>query len=269
MNKINKSLLIRIIIIIFIASVGVFSQSCSGCSRSGIRHAVDDNKRQISRNKRNNPPQNNVPREYSNKPSNSYDKNPPTESYSGKTVAQLFKILNDGVFMVFSSNYSGSGSQGSGFFINSSGIGITNYHVLDGGRINQIKTSDGTVYDIVEILEKSAPTYNDYVIFRIDNKGNRFRSMSIARQKAVIGEDIFAIGSPRGLENSLTKGTISGYRDNNRIQIDATVDHGSSGGPLFNMKGEVIGITTSKIEGAALNFAVDIQIVPYERYLDK
>ena len=89
--------------------------------------------------------------------------------------------------------------------------------------------------------------------------------------KSSIGEDVFAIGSPHSLENSLTKGSISQYRENNRIQIDATIDHGSSGGPFFNMAGEVIGVTTSKTSGtdAALNFAVDIQSLPYYKYVKK
>ena len=72
---------------------------------------------------------------------------------------------------------------------------------------------------------------------------------------------------PRVLSNSLTKGTISGFKNNKRIQIDATIDHGSSGGPLFNMKGEVISTTTSGMgTGSELNFAVDIQALPYEKY---
>jgi serine protease Do len=85
----------------------------------------------------------------------------------------------------------------------------------------------------------------------------------------LIGENIFAIGSPKGLTNSLTKGTISGFRDNHRIQIDATIDHGSSGGPLFNERGEVIGITTSGLgTGSELNFAVNIQALPYKKYVN-
>ncbi|WP_394333129.1 trypsin-like peptidase domain-containing protein [Salegentibacter flavus] len=90
----------------------------------------------------------------------------------------------------------------------------------------------------------------------------------MASKRPRIGEDIFAIGSPKGLSNSLTKGTISGFRENDRIQIDAVIDHGSSGGPLFNIKGEVIGITTSGMgTGSELNFAINIQVLAYEKYI--
>lgn len=92
--------------------------------------------------------------------------------------------------------------------------------------------------------------------------------MRIAKKAPRVGEDIFAIGSPKGLSNSFTKGTISGFRENDRIQIDATIDRGSSGGPLFNLQGEVIGITTSGMgTGSELNFAVNIQALPYEKFV--
>ena len=121
------------------------------------------------------------------------------------------------------------------------------------------------IYEITNVLSKSYPANLDYVIFETEYQNAS--SLPIANKNPQVGEDVFAIGSPKGLSNSLTKGTISGFRENKRIQIDATIDHGSSGGPLFNMKGEVIGITTSGMgTGSELNFAVDIQALPYEKY---
>jgi len=194
----------------------------------------------------------------------------PGDIISGeKSVSQLFKELQTGVFMVYAFDEDGEGSQGSGFFINSDGIGITNYHVLEGHTNNYIKTSDGNKYRIIKILEKSKREDYDYVIFQIDSKGRIFNNLPISHMKIQIGEDVFVIGSPRELENTLTTGTVSQLRKNNRIQIDATIDHGSSGGPLFNKNGEVIGITTSGFSGSALNFAVDIQTVPYIKYISK
>jgi serine protease Do len=83
-----------------------------------------------------------------------------------------------------------------------------------------------------------------------------------------VGEKVYTIGSPLGLENTFSSGEISQLREDNLIQINAPIDHGSSGGALINEYGEVIGITTAGIEssGANLNFAVDIDVVrPYVR----
>ena len=236
-------------------------ESCSGCSRSGRAKIL---KERTERNKREN----------SSKTKKEEIETvivtmPETESSSKKSVANLFRDLEKGVFMVFALDDDGSGSQGSGFFINSIGIGITNYHVLQGHNDYFIKLSNGKKYRITKILEKSQPDDLDYIIFKIENRGDNFKSQIVSSFKTSIGDDVFAIGSPRGLENSLTKGSVSQYRKNNRIQIDATIDHGSSGGPLFNMRGEVIGVTSAGINGSALNFAVDIQAVPYKKYVKK
>lgn len=184
-------------------------------------------------------------------------------SKEDKSVSELFKELNPSVFRVFGVLGEDQFSTGSGFFIGQ-GIGVTNYHVLEDSQEAYVVIGED-FYEITKVLSKSYPANLDYVIFETEYRGNR--SLPIANRNPQVGEDVFAIGSPQGLSNSLTKGTISGFRDNKRIQIDATIDHGSSGGPLFNMKGEVIGITTSGMgTGSELNFAVDIQALPYEKY---
>jgi serine protease Do len=235
--------------------------SCQNCSRSGRKAAREELAKKNSVK---------TPIEKSNKaiqPEKNIDvKKTPKPS---KSVAEMFTELEQGVVMVYSFQDNGSYIQGSGFMIHESGIGITNYHVLKGNKNSIIKTAEGIEYRIIKILEKSAPEKLDYAIFKVDNKGHTFKYLSIATQETKIGEDVFVIGSPRGLENSLTKGSISQYRENNRIQFDAAVYFGSSGGPLFNMNGEIIGITTSIIEGAALNFAINIQAIPYQKYVKK
>ncbi|AVR47061.1 hypothetical protein C7S20_18410 [Christiangramia fulva] len=181
-----------------------------------------------------------------------------------KSVSELFKELNPAVFRVVGVLGEDQYSTGSGFFIGK-GIGVTNFHVLEDSQEAFILIGE-EFYDITNILSKSFPQNLDYVIFETEY-ANAI-SLPIATKNPQVGEDVFAIGSPKGLSNSLTKGTISGFRENRRIQIDATIDHGSSGGPLFNMKGEVIGITTSGMgTGSELNFAVDIQALPYEKYI--
>ena len=192
---------------------------------------------------------------------NSEEKSVPNNS---KNLSDLFQVLQQEVFMIFTINGYEEVSQGSGFFI-APGVGITNYHVLEDSE-NAVIAINDEVYEITDILASSYADNMDYVIFKTTYRTQT--PLKIADKKPRIGQDIFAIGSPKGLSNSLTKGTISGFRENDRIQIDATIDHGSSGGPLFNLQGEVIGITTSGMgTGSELNFAVNIQALPYEKYV--
>ena len=200
----------------------------------------------------------------SEKPKQTSQNSIKSSSREDKSVSELFKVLNPAVFRVYGVLGEDEYSSGSGFFIGE-GIGVTNYHVLADSQEAYIQIGED-FYEITNVLSKSYPGNLDYVIFETDYKNNS--SLPISNRNPQVGEDIFAIGSPKGLSNSLTKGTISGFRENKRIQIDATIDHGSSGGPLFNMKGEVIGITTSGMgTGSELNFAVDIQALPFEKYI--
>ncbi len=196
------------------------------------------------------------PKEKTNQPVVTSSENIP------KNLSELFKELEKSVFIVFGIINDKQFSQGSGFFI-APNIGITNYHVLEYSKTDVIEIK-GEFYEIIEILDYSRKEDKDFIIFKTAYKSPNH--LKISSEFPKIGEETFAIGSPHGLENSLTKGTISGYRDNHLIQIDATIDQGSSGGPLFNMRGEVIGITTSGIT-SGLNFAVNIQALPYKRYI--
>lgn len=185
-----------------------------------------------------------------------------TETTSSVSVSELFKQLEPSVFVVIAGRNEQESSFGSAFLIGNN-IGITNHHVIEKYGQDIYAYINDEIYPIT-VLKYSRKQNLDYAIFRIDDYWGT--PLKIANQRSEIGEDIFAIGSPKGLKNSLTKGTISGYRENHRIQIDATIDHGSSGGALFNLQGEVIGITASGFEGKELNFAIDIQAIPYDRY---
>ncbi len=186
------------------------------------------------------------------------------EPEAPNNLSDLFEQLQQEVFMIYTINGLEEITQGSGFFI-APGVGVTNYHVLEDSKNAIISINDDS-YEITEILASSYSNNLDYVIFKTTYRTST--PLKIAQKTPRTGEDIFAIGSPKGLSNSLTKGTISGFRENNRIQIDATIDHGSSGGPLFNIYGEVIGITTSGMgTGSELNFAVNIQALPYEKFI--
>lgn len=170
-------------------------------------------------------------------------------------LSELFKLNSKSVFLILTKNSSGI-SQGSGFFIREDGLGVSNYHVFKDAEEAIIRTSDGEQYMITEITNYNEE--KDFIVFKISNtNSNSFRAITFAKLKPEIGEECFAIGNPQGLEQTLSKGIISGYRGD-YIQTTAQITHGSSGGALFNKQGEVIGITTKGLNEADLNFALNI-----------
>lgn len=186
-----------------------------------------------------------------------------TTTTTTSDLPALFKKCSPAVFLIYSSD-NNTISQGSGFFVSSNGIGVTNYHVFNGYDKAVILTEDGTEYKIEKVLSKSNnETGYDYIIFKVKNTyGKVFPYLKIASKLPEIGESVFAIGNPEGFEKTLSNGIVSGYRDSETyIQTTTPITHGSSGGPLFNMKGEVIGITTlGKVQGS-LYFAVNISLL--------
>ena len=177
--------------------------------------------------------------------------------YDAKT---LYKKYNNAVFKVYSSMDDGI-AQGSGFFLSSSGIAISNYHVFKDSYKGEevILLSNGQKYKIKDVLGYS--TKYDYIIFQVD--GSNFNYIPLTKRGSEIGDKTFAIGSPLGLSNTLSDGLISQHRGDYMIQISTPIDHGSSGGVLLNEYGEAIGITSGGIDtsGANLNYAIDIRVI--------
>lgn len=178
---------------------------------------------------------------------------------------EVFRKYNNAVFLVYTSDGSNV-HQGSGFFIGPKGVAVSNYHVFQGTNVGDeaIKiVGSTTAYKVTEIFYRSER--EDFIIFRVnyDNK----TSIPIAKYKPSVGEKVFAIGSPRGLENTFSSGEVSQWRADNLMQISAQIDHGSSGGALLNEYGEVVGITSGTFADgsqANLNYAWSIDAVkPY------
>ena len=163
-------------------------------------------------------------------------------------------------------------SQGSGFFITSDGIGLSNHHVLNRSNYkNSVVVLDkSNVFEIEKIIEQNDEL--DYVIFKVkltDNKKVPYLNISNTLPK--ITNKVFAIGNPAGLSRRYSEGIVNGYeKDNTLIAIDLSITHGSSGGPLFNMKGEVVGITSGghNLEGGNFNIAVNIQKLRLGRFVN-
>lgn len=192
------------------------------------------------------------------------------------SLPEMVKYIEKSVFLIKTYGSYGARSQGTGFFIDEFGLGVTNYHVIEGGKRWSIKTIDGREYEITEFLERNKEY--DYAVFRVDNKGERFNWLKRSPATPDKGDEIFVLGNPQGMESTLTKGIVSSLRGGNEndivngrfregnsfIQIDVAVSHGSSGSPVMNMKGEVVGIATLSFEKADCincNFAVNIQKV--------
>lgn len=179
--------------------------------------------------------------------------------------SKVFSKYNTAVFMVFTSD-GYNVYQGSGFFINTNGLAVSNYHVFQGTSIGAegIKLSGSDdVYKVVEIIKRSEE--EDFILFRVNASNTNF--IPLAKFKPQVGEKVFAIGSPRGLENTFSSGEVSQWRDKNLMQISALIDHGSSGGALINEYGEVVGITSGSFADgsqANLNYAWSIDAIkPY------
>lgn len=149
---------------------------------------------------------------------------------------------------------------GSGFFIRPGQV-LTNLHVIDGAHHAEIRTLDGkgktyAVGGIVSIDDEA-----DLAVMSVNLPADRARSLEIASSLPEEGEQVFVIGNPLRLEGSVSDGIVSAVREvpnlGEIVQITAPISHGSSGSPLFNMKGEVLGVITMKVtNGQNINLAL-------------
>jgi tetratricopeptide (TPR) repeat protein len=152
--------------------------------------------------------------------------------------------------------------QGSGFIARSDGAMVTNYHVIS--MASDVRVKRGSKGEKVEGVIYADPE-NDLAIIKLE--GKNFPAVKLGdADKVRVGERIYVIGSPRGLENTISEGIISGIREVNGtrkiLQMTASISPGSSGGPVFNEKGEVVGVATFLIEETQnLNFAMPVNPV--------
>jgi S1-C subfamily serine protease len=185
----------------------------------------------------------------------------PNSNTQSLSAEQIYKKVSGAVVVIYAYDDNDKlAAQGSGVVLNDKGYVVTNYHVLSGNkRLEILHGKENIPYvDIIGIdVEK------DILILKI--KAKKFPAIKIGNSNSVnIGQRIYAIGSPMGLENSISEGIISGLRSYDEskrsfIQITAGISPGSSGGAVVNDKGELIGISTLTMkEGQNLNFAIPI-----------
>jgi len=138
--------------------------------------------------------------------------------------------------------------QGSGFFISADGYAVTNNHVVDGADKVEVTTDDGKTYS-AKVIGTDPRT--DLALIKVEG-GSNFQFAKLSDSKPRIGDWVLAVGNPFGLGGTVTAGIVSASgRDigngpyDDFIQIDAPVNKGNSGGPAFDMSGEVMGVNTA------------------------
>ncbi len=192
------------------------------------------------------------------------EKTPPPE----RSVRDLVQQLGEGVVQVRT-----PGGLGSGFFLNEEGFLITNFHVIEGETqisIEVYHVSNGQLdrrsYRQVRIVAMNK--FADLALLKVEDKdAPKFKRVSLGNADILgVGERVFAIGSPLGLERTVTEGIVSTktrpFQGELYMQTTAQINPGNSGGPLFNMRGEVVGVTNMKITfGEGLGFAIPIEEV--------
>jgi S1-C subfamily serine protease len=191
---------------------------------------------------------------------------PPIENHLKElSLSEVMK----GTYAIYIQDNKGDWVQGSGFLIEKNLL-VTNFHVVEGFRNGLIRNNDKTPkYNIDEILK--IDTDNDIAILRVEGIESP-QILPFSEKIPNIGDPIKAVGCPKGLEATVCGGIISQYRERNGanvaesgayaqlFQIDADINHGSSGGPIVNEKGHVVGIAVSGL-GDGMNYAIPARFI--------
>ena len=172
--------------------------------------------------------------------------------------SEVFARCSPAVVRVYAFDAQGQRGQGSGFVLSTDGLIVTNNHVIDGKCTYQIAFGDDRLIPVERIvaIDRSA----DLALLKVDAKGIPMLKLFPGAMPA-IGTRVYAIGSPRELSNTLSEGLVSGLRHETpgvtHIQTTAPISPGSSGGPLLDENGRVIGVTSAfRADGQNLNFAI-------------
>ena len=180
-----------------------------------------------------------------------------------KSYEELASMAGSVVMIVVFNEKKEPYASGSGVIINNNGYILTNFHVVQGAVAYGVKLEEEEELHITNELIKYHPE-NDLALIRIEPI-NRPSIPVYQGSKLVRGRKVVAIGSPLGLMNTVSDGIIAGFRqfdDVSMIQFTAPTSHGSSGGALLNLQGELIGIVSAGFDdGENLNLAVDYQVV--------
>ena len=207
-----------------------------------------------------------------------------TTSFSQK-LTDLYKKVNSSVVVITTINYApqniagevemlANASMGSGVLISEDGLIWTAAHVVQSAELVEVEFVDGDIYE-AEVISSNPQA--DVALIKIPLRFE-LKQKYVAKigdsDKVAIGEDVFVLGAPRGFKQSLSKGILSGrYEPENLsndfvkiqfLQTDAAINPGNSGGPMFNMRGEIIGIASRIFTGSGgfegLGFAISSNV---------
>jgi hypothetical protein len=178
---------------------------------------------------------------------------------AGDEAKKIYSSSQDSVFLVYLNDSSGTPSALGSAFLVAPRLLVTNAHVADAGNPVLAVGPVRIPLKIVRTDEK-----NDLALLSVDVDLTS-SVLPLASVAVSPGEEIFAIGNPEGLEKTISQGIISGLRkrgDRDLLQITSPISHGSSGGPILNARGEVVGVAVGMLEdGQNLNFAVPVAYV--------
>lgn len=177
----------------------------------------------------------------------------PSQSVSPrKDIPTIAKAANGSIVSIVMSDKNGRPiAQGSGFLATNDGLIVTNYHVISEGSSAVAKLPDGAFYAVDGVL--SFDKARNVAVIKAH--GKNFRTLTLGDSNRVqVREEVVAIGNPLSLESTVSNGIVSAVRSvedegGKFLQITAPISPGSSGGPLFNMAGGVVGITTMYLKG--------------------
>jgi putative serine protease PepD len=188
-------------------------------------------------------------------------RSPVSSTTTSLTVGQIYKQAYRGVVEIivtstqsaqtpFGPESQTQKSQGSGFVVDSSGDIVTNEHVVEGAESISVKFWNGKTYT-ARLVDGDASL--DLALIKVDAPSSQLHPLSLGDSSTVqVGDAVVAIGSPFGLQETVTSGIVSAVHRQitatnnatieNAIQTDAAINHGNSGGPLLNAQGQVIGV---------------------------
>jgi putative serine protease PepD len=182
------------------------------------------------------------------------DSSEPAAQADGSSIAQIYQGSYKGVVEIAargaSPTFGGQQAQGSGFVYDGNGTIITNQHVVDGAQSISVRFWNGSSYR-AELIGTDPST--DLAVLQVDAPASMLSPLRLGDSSDVlVGDEVVAIGSPFGLEGTVTSGIVSAlhrqmtapndFTINDSIQTDAAINHGNSGGPLLDDRGQVIGV---------------------------
>jgi len=194
-----------------------------------------------------------------------YQKSQPNQNSSPSATKSELNVgmLSPAVMTIYVYRGKDLYAQGSGFLIDDSGTAVTNVHVLKDGDRADVELGDGRKYHVLSIT--SFDLDQDIALFKVGVSSLPFPHLELGDSANVqIGDKITLISSPEGLNNTVTEGILSARRSGKRsvMQVSAPISPGSSGAPVFDTTGHVVGVAQSQFRsGQNLNFAIPINVV--------